>query len=119
METTFEREGNREKKVEKTFNIIEIIDCVKKLRYSAMASSKSLMLVLVLVTLTLTSAGRRRRVCRMDGATGNCADIVGRRGALKGIGLCQEQGGRCIHFQRRGVIKCACMEVKPDTVRLF
>ncbi|WAR21918.1 hypothetical protein MAR_015892, partial [Mya arenaria] len=89
------------------------------LQFKKMASSKSLMLVLVLVALTLTSAVRRRRACRLDGATGNCVEVVGWRGALKGVALCQIQGGKCMHFERRGPIKCACIEVTPDTVRLY
>ncbi|WAR17421.1 hypothetical protein MAR_032015 [Mya arenaria] len=89
------------------------------IRYTAMASMKSLMFVMVLVALTLTSDGRRRKACRNDGATGNCAEVVGRRGALKGVGLCQKQGGTCMHFLRRGNMKCACIEVKPGTVTLF
>ncbi|WAQ96283.1 hypothetical protein MAR_028973 [Mya arenaria] len=54
--------------------------------------TKTIMLLLVIVALTFTSAGRRRRVCRLDIATGNCAEVVGLRGALKGVGLCQRQG---------------------------
>ncbi|WAR06862.1 hypothetical protein MAR_016820 [Mya arenaria] len=80
----------------------------------AMAFTKSLVLVVVLVALTLTSAGRRRRVCRMDGAQ-NCVEVKGRRGVLKGVGLCQNQGGICMHFIDGGAIKCACIEVKQGS----
>ncbi|WAQ95213.1 hypothetical protein MAR_027903 [Mya arenaria] len=81
--------------------------------HSAMASSQTLMLVVVLVSLTLTSAGRR--ACKMDGETKTCVEVVGRRGALKGVSLCQKKGGTCMALQKGGKskrIKCQCMELK-------
>ncbi|WAQ95214.1 hypothetical protein MAR_027904 [Mya arenaria] len=70
------------------------------IRHQVMASSKTLMLVVVLVSLKLTSAGRR--TCKMDGETKACVEVVGRRGALKGVSLCQEKGGTCMALQKGG-----------------
>ncbi|WAQ95215.1 hypothetical protein MAR_027905 [Mya arenaria] len=38
----------------------------------------------------------------MDGETKTCVEVVGHRGALKGVGLCQKKGGTCMDFQKGG-----------------
>jgi len=84
-----------------------------------MASFKCLPVVfvcLLLASVLNAQGGRRIRKCRVDDE-GVCSEVMGLRGALRGVGLCGLEGGACRQVQgARGGWKCECTKVDEASV---
>ena len=90
--------------------------CISESIRFIMASFKywALVACILLASVLDAECGRRKKKCRMVDDT--CTEVVGRRGDLKGVGLCAREGGACMKLNTGRREKCSCLKVDQTSV---